>query len=211
MCSIMTTWFCADPHIGHKFVAQLRGFTMPDQDGVDVADAELHDMTIADNWDSAVKPEDEVWILGDVSMSSGPYVLDWIDARPGIKHLVSGNHDKTHTGIFPERKSRPVNIQWKPHFASIQNEATLTIAGKKVTLSHFPYWSWGDGPNVKDPDFVPRYKEFRPKETKTSILLHGHTHTKDRAHERSLHVGLDAWGLQLVPMTVVEEFVRNLP
>jgi len=186
-------------------VSGLRDFWQIDQDGVKVPDTELHDMVLADNWDSVVAPEDTVWILGDLSINSGPQVAVWMQERPGIKHLISGNHDKTHP-MFG-RKVAATSKEWEPLFESIQIEAQLVIAGRKVTLSHFPYWSWGDGPGK---EAYSRYKEWRPKETRTSILLHGHTHGTERAHERSLHVGLDAWDLQLVPLSTVEEFVLSL-
>lgn len=169
-------------------------------------------MTLADNWDRVVSPEDEVWILGDMSINSGSQVAEWVNARPGIKHLVSGNHDKTHTGIFSKGKSDRVLAEWSSVFESIQNETVIEIAERRVTLSHFPFWSWGDGPSVRDnnPDFQPRYPDQRPKEGKDTILLHGHTHSKETAHERSFHVGLDAHGLQLVSEETIIDWVITL-
>ena len=185
---------------------------MLDQDDVWVPDTLLHDMTLAENWDAVVKPEDTVWILGDLSINSGKHVAPWIAERPGTKHLVSGNHDKTHTGIYTKGKSAPVFEEWSKVFASIQNEATITLAGRTVTLSHFPFWSWGDGPTAGggNPNFKPRYEEHRPTEEPDTILLHGHTHSKETAHERSFHVGLDAHGLQLVPEAVILEWITTL-
>jgi predicted phosphohydrolase len=56
-----------------------------------------HPKPLADNWDALVKPEDGVIVAGDISWASKPHeVMDdlaWIDARPGKKVLLRGNHD----------------------------------------------------------------------------------------------------------------------
>ena len=109
---------------------------MLDQDDVWVPDTLLHDMTLAENWDAVVKPEDTVWILGDLSINSGKHVAPWIAERPGTKHLVSGNHDKTHTGIYTKGKSAPVFEEWSKVFASIQNEATITLGERTEQFAH---------------------------------------------------------------------------
>lgn len=198
-------WFTSDLHIGHKLVSGLRGFWKLDIDGVRVVDTEAHDRALAENWDATVGPEDEVWVLGDLSINSGAQVLAWFADRPGIIHLVSGNHDQTHSLFGPTKSSRKL-AEWVPHFASIQDEATIVIAGKTVTLSHFPYWSFGDGHDRA----TARYEKWRPVESDTAILLHGHTHGTETAHERSFHVGLDAHGLHLVPESVIAHWVDSL-
>lgn len=204
-------WFTSDLHLSHKLVTRLRHFTHYDQDGMAAPDTQTHDDVLAANWDAVIKPEDTVYVLGDMSINSGDHVLEWVAKRPGTIHLISGNHDKTHKGIFQKKALTKIE-RWKDSFASIQDELVIEIAGRKVTLSHFPYWSWGDGPRAgaDDPNFKPRYENQRPKETPTSILIHGHTHTKDRAHGRQFHVGVDAWDLKPVPYKVVEDWVRTL-
>jgi len=208
----MTTYFSSDFHIGHKLVSGLREFWTYDQDGAKVPDTEAHDRTLAENWDAVVQPEDTVWILGDMSINSGAQVTEWLSQRPGTKHLVSGNHDRTHTAIFPKYYKNKI-AQWTPFFASIQDEAVIEIAGQEVVLSHFPYWSWGDGPEVREsagPGFQARYEKFRPWEGEKTILVHGHTHSHERDHERSYHVGLDAHELQLVPEQTIIDWVQTL-
>src|SRR5690606_29340799 len=70
-------WFTADLHLGHKLLAGLRGF------GEDTA---AHDAEIARRWDFLVKPQDQVWVLGDLCIGRGRShhaALDWIGERPG--------------------------------------------------------------------------------------------------------------------------------
>lgn len=50
-------WFSSDLHLGHKFVASMRGFDDPDE----------HDEVILNNFENTVGPDDVLWILGDLS------------------------------------------------------------------------------------------------------------------------------------------------
>lgn len=204
-----TVFYTADPHIGHRLVAGLRGFWRIDQDGVKVLDTEAHAAALAANWDAVVAPDDIVWILGDMSINSGPQVIDWIRARPGVKHLISGNHDKTNISLFGKKAQSKI-AEWSPYFASIQDSAVIEIAGQPVTLHHLPFWSIGDGERARADGYVSRYKDQRPVEKPNTILLFGHIHDPQRDFGRALHVGLDAWDMQLVPHSVVANWVAAL-
>lgn len=197
----MTTWFTSDLHIGHRLVSGLRGFHLENGD----PDTGAHDHALATVWDNTVHENDTVWVLGDLSINSGPQVAEWFAWRPGHVHLVSGNHDKSHS-LAGHNRSAAKRQEWAPLFKSIQDEAEIEIEGRKVTLSHFPYLSWGDGPG-RGPA---RYEKWRPWEGEDTILLHGHTHGTEQVHGRSMHVGLDAHGLQLVPLKEVETWVQSL-
>lgn len=56
-----------------------------------------HPNRLARAWDETVRPEDAVIVAGDISWATRPSeVLDdlaWLDARPGRKVLLRGNHD----------------------------------------------------------------------------------------------------------------------
>lgn len=203
------TFFTSDLHISHKLVSGIRGFGEP----VDAAEREWdtvhtdqHDATLARNWDAVVQPEDTVYILGDLSINSGPQVAEWISQRPGTKHLISGNHDRSHTAIFRKYAADKI-AEWSPLFESIQDEAYLTIGGKLVTLSHFPSFEWGDGPGR--PTF--RYQQFRPWVIPgETVILHGHTHGAETAHGREFHVGVDAHNLSPVPLSTIEAWIATL-
>lgn len=49
-------YYTSDIHHGHRLVADLRGFD----------DVEDHDAALAANWDKTVRPDDTVWVLGDL-------------------------------------------------------------------------------------------------------------------------------------------------
>lgn len=173
----MTAWFTSDSHFRHVFVANLRGFAGRDE----------HDDAVIDTWNSVVKPSDMVWHLGDVGLGSETDILSQVARLNGIKHLVTGNHDLPWPG---HRDARKHQRRWLEVFESVQAFAKTRIGGRTVLLSHMPYLGGGDH------TFEERFTQFRLPDEGT-WLVHGHTHQTDRLDgPRSVHVGLDAWGLR---------------
>lgn len=173
-------WFTSDLHFHHRKVAELRGFAGPEG-------SYAHDQAIIRNWNALVHPGDMVWVLGDVAMSDVSGALALVDRLNGAKHLISGNHDAVWPGHRDSRKSQK---RWLNHFESVQPFAKIRLAGEEVLLSHFPY----DGDHTEND----RATQFRLRD-EGKWLLHGHIHSPDRASgPRSIHVGLDAWGLRPV-------------
>lgn len=80
----------ADTHFGHKGVCNFMAPNGTDKlrpwDNTD----EMDEALIA-NWNSVVTPEDEVYVLGDVTMNRK--ALPTIGRCNGRKHLIKGNHD----------------------------------------------------------------------------------------------------------------------
>ena len=58
---------------------------------------------VAENWQAVVEPEDTVFIAGDISwglkLSEALADLEWIDALPGKKVFLKGNHDPWWTSV----------------------------------------------------------------------------------------------------------------
>lgn len=144
----MSVFYTSDLHIGHAKVAGIRGFKKiveyresggqdPMWEDVEVVDTEAHDRDLARVWDSMVKPDDIVYVLGDTGMSNfDKVVLPWFAERPGTKHLIAGNHDPVHPARSDALKLQP---KWLKVFATISPYATRKAAGHKFLLSHFPY------------------------------------------------------------------------
>lgn len=176
----MTTYFTADPHFGHRLVAELRGFDDPAE----------HDEHLIQNWRRVVQPGDTVWILGDLAVSSPWRALGIITGLPGRVHLISGNHDPVHP---MHRDAHRYLRRYLDVFESVQPFARRKIAGEEVLLSHFPY----------DKDrHEARYTQYRLRD-EGRWLLHGHTHEKYRREGREVHVGLDAWDLSPVSIDTI--------
>ncbi|WP_063831996.1 metallophosphoesterase family protein [Nocardia otitidiscaviarum] len=182
-------WFTSDLHVGHVRVAELRGFPTTAE----------HDTELARRWDAAIRPDDHVWVLGDVTGRRGtePAGLEWIAIRPGTKHLIAGNHDPVHGMHTGAHKAMRAYLDV---FATVMQTATRKISGARVLLSHFPYANDPDG----DHTAVLRHLEYRMPDT-GQWLLHGHTHSPIQQRGRQLHVGVDAHDLTPVPLKWVEE------
>lgn len=192
-------WLTSDLHIGHRALAKLRGW-----DSTDEGVAE-HDAALAANWDAVVGPKDQVWVLGDICLGgkglrADRNALEWIQRRPGEKHLVSGNHDST--GAMHSKAHKHLRMYLEA-FETVQHSAILKIGGHRVWLSHFPFAGAGDH------TFEERYTAFRFPYTPGQFLLHGHTHSDQKRRGRMIHVGLDAWDLSPVPVHVVEQLMQD--
>jgi calcineurin-like phosphoesterase family protein len=70
-------------HIGHRWMANHRGFT----------DEFYHDEKIIDTWNSVVNKKDLTYILGDVTMETSKHYYQ-LDRLMGRKIVVLGNHDR---------------------------------------------------------------------------------------------------------------------
>lgn len=180
----MTTFITSDIHFSHKSIIKYcperrQGRVLPPDDTPEFdVEVTLMNELIVSNWNSMVRPEDEVWILGDVAMGQIKFAPGWIRQLNGKKHLVKGNHDKTLVKL-PE---------FSELFVSVQNykELSVKVDGKKhmLCMSHFPMTHW----NSMNSDLE-----------KTSIHFHGHLHsdrTNLHRHQGAIvDVGMDGNGL----------------
>lgn len=202
----MTTWFTSDLHFGHT---NIIGYC--ERPFADVADMNAG---LIERWNEAVDPNDTVWVLGDVAMGRITDSLPLIGLLNGIKHLVSGNHDRCFdadrhpTGKAGEWQQRYLDAG----FAAVHHGVmplTLPLPGGgelAVRACHFPY-SGDSG----DED---RYVDRRPIDNET-WLLHGHVHERWRWHRRMINVGVDAWNYSPVDEStlaaIVAEYDRTAP
>lgn len=177
--------YWADLHLGHDFVAKLRGFN----DGPVLSASDWHDFHIQEVWMENVQPKDHIWILGDISGGRNEdYALDFIAGLPGTKHLISGNHDSVssiHRNAWKQQE------KFLKVFASVQDFARHKVAGQGFMLSHYPYA--GDHAGRED-----RYTEYRLPDQGIP-LVHGHVHdawfqkTSIARLTPMLNVGVDHW------------------
>lgn len=78
-------YFSSDLHFNHNkdFLYSPRNF-----DSV-----ESMNMTIVNNWNSIVKDEDEVYILGDLMLGNNDAGISFLRLLKGKLHIIIGNHD----------------------------------------------------------------------------------------------------------------------
>jgi calcineurin-like phosphoesterase family protein len=203
-------WVTSDPHFGHKLAARIRGFA--DDDDSD-AMTMLHDDTITCNWNDFIRPEDLVFLLGDLAVPRGAagiaYMWDRIGRLNGQIVLVPGNHDAVHP---MHKDSWKHQKEWLEHFDAIQPYVKLRLEGEEVLLAHHPY----TGDHGRDRDRPYRLREqgalLADGSAKPPLtIVHGHTHgkeivTRTPAGTLQIHVGLDAWSLN--PVSIDRDVAR---
>lgn len=211
--------YTSDNHHDHEMVAVLRMLQRQAADGRTLSKEDLsrdqidemiaeHSRIQAENWDRVVGPDDTVFVLGDISMNPKKGAFQWFRERPGKKVLIAGNHDAV-AGFHSKAINEQQKAEWADTFIAIRDFAFLKIGGRRVALSHYPYDGEGDR------DIEDRMTEVRLRDAGIP-LLHGHEHSTHRAHTSlagtpMLHVGLDAWDMNLVSEATVLEWLEYLP
>lgn len=118
----MTVYFTSDTHFGDRRVLAVDRRPFPS--------VAAHDEALVALWNETVRPEDEVWHLGDVALGPPPEAVAVLLGRlNGRKHLVSGNNDGPGTLAAPG---------WE----SVQPYAELMIEGRHLVLCHYPFRTW---------------------------------------------------------------------
>lgn len=118
----MTLLFTSDHHFGHGGARGL--FKRP------FASVAEMDRAMVARWNEIVRPDDEVWHLGDFAVrQSAERIAELLAALSGTKHLIIGNNDGSATLEQPAWSS-------VRHYAEIEAEGTLLV------LCHYPLRSW---------------------------------------------------------------------
>jgi len=133
-------WFIADPHADHPKMVHICHRPVPLTEGLDLGNPQdkrrmkelQNDWLIRDVFNKYINKKDDVYILGDLSMSPKNDAEKFIDRLNGNKHLILGNHDKNiaHSTRFCEITQRK-NFNY--------NRFGLNL---HIVLDHFPLASW---------------------------------------------------------------------
>ena len=123
-------WFTADLHLGHANIVAYCRRPFGSVDDMDTA--------LLAAWEAAVRPGDEVWVLGDLALGHIFRALEFASLLPGRKFLVPGNHDRCWAG---HRKGVE---KWRKEYEAagfevVDGPVEAGIAGTSVLLDHFPY------------------------------------------------------------------------
>jgi calcineurin-like phosphoesterase family protein len=114
-------WFTADTHFGDRRVLNIDRRPFPDM--------AAHDAALVENWNAVVKPDDEVWHLGDFMLSRGGDADLILSMLSGRKHLIVGNND-------------PETVTSANGWASVQHYAEIEVDGSRLVLCHYPFRTW---------------------------------------------------------------------
>lgn len=185
-------FFTGDLLFGHKKAAQDRGFS---------GSVTAHDDAIINGWKELVKDDDEVWVLGNITMDDPRYALDVISDLPGRKHLICGPYDACHPMHRDSQRHHRIYLR---SFESIMPYHRRRLCGQNVILSHFPY-DRGSRMEVRA-----QHKQFRMPD-KGHILIHAHTQQRGKTafNGREISVGVDAWNFKPAPIEQVSRYVSD--
>ena len=143
-------YYISDLHIGHANVIRFdrRPFANTN---------EMH-RAIVDNWNSRVKTDDTVYILGDFIWAKENEWIYYVEPLAGMKVLIRGNHDP-----------REFSAATKRLFQDITNLKEIKDNSRHVVMCHYP---------------IPFFRAgFAP----TSFMLYGHVHqTKEYEYIKEL-------------------------
>jgi calcineurin-like phosphoesterase family protein len=118
----MTVYVTSDQHFGHSGARTL--YRRP------FASVAEMDRQMVARWNALVKPDDEVWHLGDFAVrQTADRVTSLLNELHGRKHLVIGNNDDgAVTGC--------------PVWISVQAYKEMTVDGTLFVLCHYPFRTW---------------------------------------------------------------------
>lgn len=173
-------YFTADMHFGHEKIIRHTGRPF--------INAEEMDNALIRRWNQRVSPEDEVYILGDITMKGPEYAAGMIGQLKGKKYLIKGNHDKFADNPGFNRAL----LEW------IKDYYELEWKGQRFVLFHYPIQEWNGY-------------------FKGSICLHGHQHNKESYNLANLangirryDVGVDANGMEPVSIEQIINFFSRI-
>lgn len=115
----MAIYWSADLHFGHKNIIKYcnRPFKS----------IEEMDNTIVENFSKILKPEDDLWLLGDTSFT-GRDMREYLPKIPGRKHMIRGNHD-------PRDFDRNL-------FVGIHDVKMIKVGEQSIFMSHYAHRQW---------------------------------------------------------------------
>lgn len=114
----MSILYIADWHYGHANILYFDNRPFKTCDEMNQA--------LIDRWNAAVKPDDTVYVLGDMFWCKGSEAVEVLKQLKGQKHLIKGNHDRCH------------DTEFRKCFASIKQRDEIEDNGRHVIVDHFP-------------------------------------------------------------------------
>lgn len=137
----MSVWFTADLHLGHRsivgfcnrpFLSEAEAQQVRDNPRGKIAigddTVQAHDRALIDGINDRVRPEDELWILGDFAWGGYEKARRYRERiHCGTVHFIRGNHDGPEIDTL---------------FTTVADQRTIRVQGQTIFLSHYPARSW---------------------------------------------------------------------
>lgn len=188
-------YFSSDQHYWHNNV--IRYCARP------YASVEEMNEDMVLKWNTIVRPEDTVYVLGDFSLAFRA-VETFPQRLMGNKILVPGNHDFCHSyhkkSRTPENREKWIQKYRDHGFTVLAEQVTLDLEGLgTVNMCHHPYAGPYELEGGGD-----KYEKWRPVDD-GKILLCGHVHEKWQTRKSPkgtlmINVGVDQHGFAPVSL-----------
>jgi len=112
-------YFTSDLHFGH--VSKKGGIIAYCQRPfLNIAEM---DNNLISNWNSVVKADDHIYVLGDFAMCGGDKIVNYIESLNGTIHFIKGSHDRC--------------LQGAPHIIETRIENQDIIIGTPIKTKDF--------------------------------------------------------------------------
>ena len=189
----MNTWFTSDLHFGHRNMVNWRN-----NRGCNFADADEMNEFIIERYNSVVKPEDTVYLLGDLVMGTIADNLPLLERLNGTKFSTIGNHDRPFD-CKPHRYQEWID-KYQEQGVKFVSDFMWCDSFGSFSVSHFPF----SGDHTDKVRFLDR----RPVD-KGQWLVHGHVHEAWQVNGRQINVGVDVWDFEPVSLEQIQYIMAN--
>jgi calcineurin-like phosphoesterase family protein len=115
-------YFWSDTHFNHRGII--------DYCKRPYASVEEMNAGIIARWNSVIRSNDEIFLLGDFGFGNRGVLVDIFGKLQGRKHLILGNHDKKNQHV--------AKLGWE----SVRDMVVVRHEGHRAVCCHYPIESW---------------------------------------------------------------------
>lgn len=177
--------FTSDQHFGHEAIIMLaqRPFYS------------INHMTetLIERYNKVIGKDDTVVWVGDAFFLKKELIPGVMEGLNGYKIIIRGNHDKGTPAAYLDYGFDLV----------VDTFLMLEIENTNIKVCHYPY-------GQAQTDWFDKHKDKRPEQAANEILIHGHTHQKEKRRGDMIHVGVDAWNYAPVLYDDVVSLVKEI-
>lgn len=172
----MTFYFTSDQHFDHENI--IKYCNRPFKD--------VHQMNeeLVKRWNETVKPDDDVFILGDFCFNLDRWMYFSKRLSGANKINLLGNHE-------------PKKLK------ALMRECRFKWDGVHFRLCHYPYHGYD-----KERTDIPCHRY--PLKRNDEILLHGHVHNEWKVRDNMINVGVDVWDFRPVSLETIVKLYHDM-
>jgi calcineurin-like phosphoesterase family protein len=173
-------WFTADWHMGHQNPKDVHKGVIPYCDRPFAGLTDMH-ATISYSLLSRLTEDDTLYVLGDCWLYwDEDTAREFMNAIPGKKILIRGNHDRWGKAKFMQSG-----------FDEVHKYLEIIINGTKCVMIHDPVVAC-----IKD--------------LQSHVIINGHIHQLWKTFGRCINVGVDVWNFAPVSEEQLQDLIMEV-